>query len=200
MFTGIVIEQGRVRRTRTKGVLELEIEAPQTAKELRVGDSVAVNGVCLTATTANRKRFEVQAMPETLARSTLGDVERGSLVNLELPARLNDRLGGHLVQGHVDGIATAVRVEEDEGARLMWFEADEDLLRYMVPKGSITLDGVSLTLVDVGRTTFQVAIIPHTLGVTSLGSVGVGTPVNVEVDLLAKYVERLGVVQPRLSK
>jgi len=191
MFTGIVIEQGRVKRARTKGVLELEIEAPQVAKELRVGDSVAVNGVCLTATIANRKRFEVQAVPETLARSTLGEVDKGSLVNLELPARLNDRLGGHLVQGHVDGVATAVRVEEDEGARLMWFEVDEDLLRYMVPKGSITLDGVSLTLVDVGRTTFQVAIIPHTLGVTSLGSVDVGTPVNVEVDLLAKYVERL---------
>ena len=134
-------------------------------------------------------------MPETLARSTLAEVKKGSLVNLELPARLNDRLGGHLVQGHVDGVARAVRVEEDEGARLMWFAVDEDLLRYMVPKGSITLDGVSLTLVDVGRTTFQVAIIPHTLEVTSLGSVEVGTEVNVEVDLLAKYVERLKVTE-----
>jgi riboflavin synthase len=191
MFTGIVVEQGTVKRARNKGVLYLEIEAPHLSKELRVGDSVAVNGVCLTATSANRKRFEVEAMPETLARSTLDRVAKGSLVNLELPARLNDRLGGHLVQGHVDGIATAVRVEEDEGARLMWFEVDEDLLRYMVPKGSVTLDGVSLTLVDVGRTTFQVAIIPHTLAVTSLGSVEVGSLVNVEVDLLAKYVERL---------
>jgi riboflavin synthase len=195
MFTGIVIEQGTVRRARGRGVLTLEIEAPHTSKELRVGDSVAVNGVCLTATSANRRRFEVEAMPETLARSTIGGVAKGSVVNLELPARLNDRLGGHLVQGHVDGIATAVRVEEDEGARLMWFQPDEDLLRYMVPKGSITLDGVSLTLVDVGRTTFEVAIIPHTLSVTSLGSVTVGTPVNVEVDLLAKYVERLNVTK-----
>ena len=195
MFTGIVIEQGTVKRARGRGVRTLEIEAPQTSKELRVGDSVAINGVCLTATSANRKRFEVEAMPETLARSTIGDVTKGSVVNLELPARLNDRLGGHLVQGHVDGIATAVRVEEDEGARLMWFQPDEDLLRYMVPKGSITLDGVSLTLVDVGRTTFEVAIIPHTLSVTSLGSVKVGTPVNVEVDLFAKYVERLNVTK-----
>jgi riboflavin synthase len=195
MFTGIVIEQGTVRRARGRGVLTLEIEAPHTSTELRVGDSVAVNGVCLTATSANRRRFEVEAMPETLARSTIGGVAKGSVVNLELPARLNDRLGGHLVQGHVDGIATAVRVEEDEGARLMWFQPDEDLLRYMVPKGSITLDGVSLTLVDVGRTTFEVAIIPHTLSVTSLGSVTVGTPVNVEVDLLAKYVERLNVTK-----
>ena len=195
MFTGIVIEQGTVKKARGKGMLELEIEAPHVSKELRIGDSVAVNGVCLTATSTGRKRFEVQAMQETLARSTLDGVRKGSLVNLELPARLNDRLGGHLVQGHVDGIGTAVRVEEDDGARLMWFEVDEDLLRYMVPKGSVTLDGVSLTLVDVGRTTFQVAIIPHTLAVTSLGSVRVGTPVNVEVDLLAKYVERLNVTK-----
>jgi riboflavin synthase len=195
MFTGIVIERGTVKRARTRGVLELEIEAPHISKELHVGDSVAVNGVCLTATSTARKRFEVQAMPETLARSTLGEVKKGSRVNLELPARLSDRLGGHLVQGHVDGVARAVRVEEDEGARLMWFQVDEDLLRYMVPKGSITLDGVSLTLVDVGRTTFQVAIIPHTLEVTSLGSVEVGTEVNVEVDLLAKYVERLKVTE-----
>ena len=195
MFTGIVVERGTVKRARERGVLELEIEAPHVSKELRVGDSVAVNGVCLTATSTARRRFEVQAMPETLARSTLAEVKKGSLVNLELPARLNDRLGGHLVQGHVDGVARAVRVEEDEGARLMWFAVDEDLLRYMVPKGSITLDGVSLTLVDVGRTTFQVAIIPHTLEVTSLGSVEVGTEVNVEVDLLAKYVERLKVTE-----
>jgi riboflavin synthase len=195
MFTGIVIERGTVKKARERGVLELEIEAPHISKELKVGDSVAVNGVCLTATSTARKRFEVQAMPETLARSTLSEVRKGSLVNLELPARLNDRLGGHLVQGHVDGVARAVRVEEDEGARLMWFAVDEDLLRYMVPKGSITLDGVSLTLVDVGRTTFQVAIIPHTLEVTSLGSVEVGTEVNVEVDLLAKYVERLKVTE-----
>ena len=195
MFTGIVVERGTVKRARERGVLELEIEAPHISKELKVGDSVAVNGVCLTATSTARKRFEVQAMPETLARSTLAEVKKGSLVNLELPARLNDRLGGHLVQGHVDGVARAVRVEEDEGARLMWFAVDEDLLRYMVPKGSITLDGVSLTLVDVGRTTFQVAIIPHTLEVTSLGSVEVGTEVNVEVDLLAKYVERLKVTE-----
>jgi riboflavin synthase len=195
MFTGIVVERGTVRRARTRGVLELEIEAPHISRELHVGDSVAVNGVCLTATSTARKRFEVQAIPETLARSTLGEVKKGARVNLELPARLNDRLGGHLVQGHVDGVARAVRVEEDEGARLMWFQVDEDLLRYMVPKGSITLDGVSLTLVDVGRTTFQVAIIPHTLEVTSLGSVEVGTEVNVEVDLLAKYVERLKVTE-----
>jgi len=195
MFTGIVIEQGTVKRARTRGVMELEVEAPQVSKELRVGDSVAVNGVCLTATTTGRKRFVVQAMPETLARTTLDGIARGHLVNLELPARLNDRLGGHLVQGHVDGVGTAVRVEEDEGARQMWFQVDEDLLRYMVPKGSVTLDGVSLTLVDVGRTTFQVAIIPHTLSVTSLGSVKVGSTVNVEVDLLAKYVERLKVTK-----
>ena len=195
MFTGIVIEQGSVRKARGRGVVRYEIEAPRVSKELRIGDSVAVNGVCLTATRTNRKYFEVEAMPETLARTTLDKVKKGSRVNLELPARLADRLGGHLVQGHVDGVARAVRVEDDEGARLMWFEVDEDLLRYMVPKGSVTLDGVSLTLVDVGRTTFQVGIIPHTLDVTSLGSVETGSLVNVEVDLLAKYVERLTVTR-----
>ncbi|MGH2754336.1 MAG: riboflavin synthase [Actinomycetota bacterium] len=193
MFTGIVGEQGTVKRTRGRGMVRLEIEAPRTSKELRVGDSVSVNGVCLTATVTGRKRFEVEAMPETLARSTLDSLAKGSLVNLELPARLNDRLGGHLVQGHVDGIAKAVRIEDDDGARLMWFEADVDQLRYLVPKGSVTLDGVSLTLVDVGHTTFQVGIIPHTLEVTSLGRIEVGSYVNVEVDLIAKYVEHLTV-------
>ena len=193
MFTGIVTEQGTVKRTRDRGVLQLEIEAPHTSKELRVGDSVSVNGVCLTATVAGRKRFEVEAMPETLARSTLDALTKGARVNLELPARLNDRLGGHLVQGHVDGIAKAARVEDDEGARLIWFEADVDMLRYMVPKGSVTVDGVSLTLVDVGHTTFQVGVIPHTLEVTSLGRIEVGGYVNVEVDLIAKYVDHLTV-------
>ncbi len=192
MFTGIVVERGSVRKARSRaGMLELEIEAPHIAKELKVGDSVAVNGVCLTATSATRRRFTTQAMPETTSRTTIGNIVKGADVNLELPARLSDRLGGHLVQGHVDGVATAVRVENDEDARRIWFSADEDLLRYMADKGSVTLDGVSLTVVEVGRTTFNVALIPHTLEVTTLGILTVGSQVNVEVDVVAKYVERL---------
>lgn len=192
MFTGIVVEQGSVKRARQRtSLLELEVEAPSIAKELRRGDSVAVNGVCLTATRTGRRRFATQAMEETLARSTLGSLRRGSAVNLELAARLNDRLGGHLVQGHVDGMAKVLRVEEQEDARRVWFSASTELLRYMVPKGSVTLDGVSLTVVEVGETSFQVALIPHTLSATTLGSLEKGSQVNVEVDIVAKYVERL---------
>lgn len=192
MFTGIVIEQGTVKRAKQRaGLLELEIDAPSVARELKVGDSVSVNGVCLTATAASRRRFATEAMEETLARTTLGSLKKGNKVNLELAARLDDRIGGHLVQGHVDGRCSVLRVEPDEGSVRVWFSASPELLRYMVDKGSVTLDGVSLTVVEVGRTSFQVALIPHTLSATTLGSLEKGSEVNVEVDVLAKYVERL---------
>lgn len=191
MFTGIITHLGSVRKASTRrGLLELRVEAPGIAKELKRGDSVAVNGVCLTATETSRKSFHAQAMGETLARSTLGALTRGSNVNLELPARLSDRLGGHLVQGHVDGVAEVVRSEDDEGARRLWFRGSEDLLGYMVPKGSVTIDGVSLTVVDVGTTTFQVAIIPHTLDATTFRDLKPGSISNIEVDVIAKYVKR----------
>lgn len=191
MFTGIVVDRGTVRRVRGRGVVTLQIESPEIARDLKLGESVAVNGVCLTATSTGRRRFEVEVMGETLERSTIGDLKKGSNVNLELAMRLNERLGGHLVQGHVDGIATVTRIEEDDGARRVWFSAPEELLDYMVAKGSVTLDGVSLTIVEVGHSTFQVALIPHTLEVTTLGHLEVAAKVNVEVDILAKYVERL---------
>jgi riboflavin synthase len=192
MFTGLVVTQGRVARARVRNeVLHLEVAAPAVARALKKGDSVAVNGVCLTATETSRKRFSMEAMAETLARSNLGSLSKGDSVNLELPARLSDRLGGHLVQGHVDGTARVVRIENFDGASRVWFEADDGILGYLVPKGSVSLDGVSLTVVEVGRTTFQVALIPHTLAVTTLGAMQVGNRVNVEVDILAKYVERL---------
>ena len=192
MFTGLVVTQGRVSRVRArKDRLELEVEARGLARSLTQGDSIALNGVCLTATSTSHKRFSVQAMAETLAVSNLGDLSKGDTVNLELAARLSDRLGGHLVQGHVDGTARVVRTESIDDARHVWLEADDGVLGYLVRKGSVTLDGVSLTVVEVGRTTFQVALIPHTLAVTTLGSLAVGDRVNVEVDVLAKYVERL---------
>ena len=192
MFTGIVIDRGEVRRARSRaGVIDLEIEAPAVAKELDRGDSVAVNGVCLTATETSRKRFSAEVSPETIAISTLGGLARGQRVNLELPARLSDRLGGHIVQGHVDGIAQVARIEEEDAARRVWFTMEQDDLRYLVRKGSVALDGVSLTVSEVGRTTFQVALIPHTLQATTLGSLRVGQRLNIEVDVIAKYVEAM---------
>jgi riboflavin synthase len=192
MFTGIVTHLGKVTSARARdGLLTLEVAAHDVARELRTGDSVAVNGVCLTAVETSRRRFRAEVMGETLARSTLEGLRKGAPVNLELPARLSDRLGGHLVQGHVDGTARVVRVEDGDGARRLWLEASDDVLRYLVAKGSVALDGVSLTVVEVGRTSFQVAIIPHTLDATTIGGLKVGSKVNVEVDVLAKYVERL---------
>jgi riboflavin synthase len=191
MFTGIVSQRGRVRRAKNrKGILELEIEAPEIAHTLDRGDSVSVDGVCLTAVTTSRKRFGVQAVAETLERSTLGALESGAEVNLELAVRLADRLGGHLVQGHVDGTATVIRREDEEGGRRLWFSAPEDLLRYLVPKGSVTVNGVALTVTEVGVTSFGVAVIPHTLEVTTLGSISTGAELNIEIDVIAKYVER----------
>ena len=192
MFTGIVVDQSLVKRARDKGgLLEIEIESPVVARELRRGDSVSVNGVCLTATATSRKRFGIQAMQETLGRSTLGSIEKGSVVNLELPARLQDRMGGHLVQGHVDGIATVTHIDDVDGARRLRLSAGVELVRYLVEKGSVALDGVSLTVVEAGRTTFEVALIPHTMQATNLGKLRVGQRLNVEVDVIAKYVERL---------
>ncbi|HZJ51778.1 MAG TPA: riboflavin synthase [Actinomycetota bacterium] len=192
MFTGIISERGVVKRARLRGgALNLEIGARATAHELGVGDSVSVNGVCLTATSASRRRFEIQAIAETVARSTLGSLARNSAVNLELPVRPADRLGGHLVQGHVDGVARVTRVEPEDGALRVWLRPESALLRYIVEKGSVALDGVSLTVVETGIETFQVALIPHTLGQTTLDELQRGSAVNVEVDLIAKYVERL---------
>lgn len=192
MFTGIVIAQGRVTRARErKGSLDIEIDAPKVAREVSIGDSVAVNGVCLTAVKTGRRSMRFEAIEETLARSTLGNLKRGRFVNLELAARLSDRLGGHLVQGHVDGLARVVRIEDEDDSKRVWFETPTELLKYLVPKGSVALDGVSLTVADVGARTFQVALIPHTLSETTLGELTTNSVVNVEVDVIAKYVERL---------
>lgn len=191
MFTGIVTELGTVRKARRRArSVVLEVECAAIARSLGRGDSVAVSGVCLTATETGRRRFSAEVTDETLSCTTLRSLGRGAAVNLELPLRPIDRLGGHIVQGHVDGVASVSRVEEDGLARRTWIAAADDLLRYLAPKGSVALDGVSLTVVDVGVTTFQVALIPHTLAATTLGRVEPGTEVNVEVDVLAKYVER----------
>jgi riboflavin synthase len=198
MFTGIVMQRGRVRRARTRrGVFELEIEASDAARQLATGDSVAVEGVCLTAVTGSRKRFVVQAMQETIGRTTLESLQSGDEVNIELPIRPADRLGGHMVQGHVDGTAEVIRLEDEETSRRLWLAAEPDLLRYLVPKGSVTINGVSLTVTEVGLMSFGIALIPHTLEVTTLGRLRPGALVNIEVDIVAKYVERLALPHHR---
>ncbi len=191
MFTGLVADLGTVAEVHsTNDGVRLAIESA-LARELSEGDSVSVNGVCLTAVGLCGDRFGADVMNETLRRSSLAEVQPGSRVNLELPLTADTRLGGHFVQGHVDGVGAIAAVREDGFARVVTVEADPDLLRYVVEKGSITVDGVSLTVTRVDGTSFDVSLIPETLERTNLGAAAPGVPVNLEVDILAKYVEKL---------
>jgi riboflavin synthase len=192
LFTGLVAELGTVAAVDATGDgVRLTLASPVLAPELAEGDSVAVNGVCLTAVGICGERFGADVMHETLRRSSLGDVGAGSTVNLELPLRAADRLGGHVVQGHVDGVGVVDAVRDDGFARIVTVEAGEELMRYVVEKGSIAVDGVSLTVAAVRETAFDVSLIPETLARTTLGATRTGMPVNLEVDVLAKYVEKL---------
>jgi riboflavin synthase len=192
VFTGLVQSLGKVAEVHeTSDGVRLAIESP-VAAELKEGDSVAVNGVCLTAVgLCKGERFGADVMHETLRRSSLGAIEQGSSVNLELALRATDRLGGHIVQGHVDGLGVVAGVAEDGFARVVTIEAGPELLRYVVEKGSIAVDGVSLTVARVDGTSFDVSLIPETLERTTLGRAEDGTPVNLEVDVMAKYAEKL---------
>jgi riboflavin synthase len=176
--------------SRSDGGLRLEVEAA-LATELSPGDSVAVSGVCLTAVEARNATFTADLSPETGARSALGSLAEGDHVNLELPLRPSDRLGGHIVQGHVDGVGTVEAVSDTGSSRELRFAAPADLLRYVVEKGSVTVDGVSLTVMGVDGAGFSVSLIPETLERTTLGTAGRGRPVNLEVDVIAKHVEKL---------
>jgi riboflavin synthase len=191
MFTGLVQDLGRIVSSDRNGDGARVTVETALAGELRAGDSVAVNGVCLTATEVGERSFAADVMNETLSRTSLAGALPGAGVNLELPLRPSDRLGGHVVQGHVDGLATIAEVSDDGFARRVRFDADPELLRYVVEKGSIALDGVSLTVIEIGDAWFTVSLIPESLERTNLGAAEVGTNVNVEVDVLAKYVERL---------
>jgi riboflavin synthase len=192
VFTGLVQELGAVDRAEaTADGVRLTVRAPGVAEELHAGDSVAVNGVCLTATTVGDGAFAADVMHETLRRSSLRKAGEGAAVNLELPLRAADRLGGHVVQGHVDGLGVVRDIHYDGFARVVTINAPREVLRYVVEKGSIAVDGVSLTVVAVTSTWFSVSLIPETLERTTLGKAAIGTPVNLEVDVLAKYVEKL---------
>jgi riboflavin synthase len=191
VFTGLVQDLGRVREVeRTSDGVVVTVETGLTP-QLGLGDSIAVNGVCLTATRVQDGGFAAEVMNETLQRSSLRDIAAGAPVNLELPLRPTDRLGGHVVQGHVDGLGTVSSVVADGFARRVEIELASDLMRYIVEKGSVAVDGVSLTVAGLGDASFTVSLIPETLERTNLGAAQPGMRVNLEVDVLAKYVERL---------
>jgi len=191
VFTGLIAEVGSVSALEQNGVgASLEIRA-ELAGELTEGDSIAVNGVCLTATAVRDRGFRAEAMTETLERSSLGGLSAGAPVNLELPLRAGERLGGHIVQGHVDGTGTVSAVREEGFARVLEIRIEPHLERYLVEKGSVALDGVSLTVSALLEGGFAVSLIPETLKRTNLGGIGEGALLNIEVDIVAKQVERL---------
>jgi len=192
MFTGIVRELGTVARLEAgEDGIRLELGAPKTAATAAVGDSVALAGVCLTVVAVGDGRLSFDAVPETLGRTALGGLAEGDAVNVEPALRAGERLGGHVLQGHVDGVGSVRAVEREGEGRRIWIDAPAELLRYCVEKGSIAVDGVSLTVAALEDDGFAVALIPHTLAVTTLGTLAPGDAVNLEVDVLAKYVERL---------
>jgi riboflavin synthase len=191
MFTGLIVDLGSVTALEQNGAGATLRIRTRLADELSEGDSIAVNGVCLTATEVRDASFETQAMLETLKRSSLGGLRSGARVNLELPLRVGDRLGGHVVQGHVDGTGTVRAINEEGFARVLEIEIEPELRRYLVAKGSVAVDGVSLTVSGVHEDGFAVSLIPETLTRTNLGGLGTGDRVNIEVDILAKHAERL---------
>jgi riboflavin synthase len=191
MFTGLIEDIGTVETLdRTDEGARLRIKS-SLAANLSLGDSIAVNGCCLTATSVADGQFEIEAMNQTLEVTALAAVEQGSRVNLELAMKADDRLGGHIVQGHVDGVGTVASVEDDGFARRIRVDLPAELLRYVVDKGSITLSGVSLTVAELGDSWAEVSLIPETLERTNLGDLAPGDRLNVECDVIAKYVERL---------
>jgi riboflavin synthase len=191
VFTGIVQGMGSVTSVERSGEGSVLRVATPLGAELRAGDSIAVNGVCLTATEVAEGSFAAEVMNVTLERTSLAAVSDRASVNLELPLRAADRLGGHVVQGHVDGVGRVTAIAEDGFARRVTIEAPADVLRYVVAKGSIAIDGVSLTAAEVDQRSVTVSLIPETLERTTLGRARPGTLVNLEVDVLAKYVEKL---------
>ena len=191
MFTGLIQDVGQIQSFKTGADGARLRIATSLGSEIALGDSVAVNGACLTATSIDSDSFETEAMNQTLEVTGLGSLEVGSRVNLELAMKASDRLGGHIVQGHVDGVGEVSSIEEDGFARRLRVTLPVDLLRYAIDKGSIALDGVSLTISALGEDWIEVSLIPETLERTNLGEAEMGRKINVECDVIAKHVERL---------
>ena len=201
MFSGIVEEMGAVTSIeKTLAGTRMRILASTVLSDLKVGDSVSVNGTCLTVVTKGEREFAVEVSPETLKVTTLGHFSAGAPVNLERAMKLNERIGGHLVAGHVDGVGTIRSRRQDGNTSVFTIEAPAEILRYCVAKGSITVDGISLTINEIGDHSFGIAVIPHTAKVTTLGLRQVNDTVNLEADLIGKYVERLLQERSQLPK
>lgn len=197
MFTGIIEEVGKVKSIKPgASSFTLEVEAEKVLEGTQVGDSIATNGVCLTVTRLTGSGFTADVMPETVRRTSLGKLQAGSSVNLERALQLSSRLGGHLVSGHIDGTGRVEALRQDDNAVWMTIACDSCLLRYIIEKGSITIQGVSLTVAGVDAHSFSVSLIPHTQEVTTLHTLKVGDLVNLENDIIAKYVEKLLLPQP----
>ncbi len=192
MFTGIVEELGTVKKIdRAANSCQISILAQKVLQDVKLGDSIAINGVCLTVTSFDQDYFSADMMAETLAKTNLKDLGTGQRVNLERATRLGDRMGGHLVQGHVDAVGTIIEQQKLGIAQILRIRAPEELLHYLVAKGSVAIDGISLTVVEVLADSFTVSIIPHTAKMTTLGLKKTGATVNLESDIIGRYVERL---------
>lgn len=190
MFTGIIEEVGSIQRIKKGAAAVLTVEAREVIRELRIGDSISVNGVCLTVIDRDRSSFAAEVSPETLSRSNLGELESGRSVNLERALRAGDRLGGHWVTGHIDAVGRIAGIAREESSLRITIQAPAEVLRYVVVKGSIAVDGISLTVASCDERGFSVAVIPFTARSTTLGRKQVGDSVNLEGDLLGKYVEK----------
>lgn len=192
MFTGLVEELGQVKRI-DRGVksVRLTVSAKKILSDVKLGDSIAVNGACLTVVEYSNNWFTADVMPETVARTALAGLKAGDTVNLERTLRIGDRLGGHIVSGHIDGVGTISAREQNDNAVIVRIQAGSNIMRYIVEKGSISIDGTSLTVVDFGEDWFTVSLIPHTAGHTTVGLKKVGEVVNLEADIIGKYVEKL---------
>jgi riboflavin synthase len=192
MFTGIIEETGIIKSIRTEGrSARITISAEKVLEDMKVGDSINTNGVCLTVTEFSSSAFTIDVMPETMQRTTFAKLRSGSRVNLERALRLTDRLGGHIVSGHIDGTGILEKIREDENAVWLSVSSEPGILRYIVEKGSVAIDGISLTVVKVSQRSFEVSIIPHTQTETAILLKKTGDTVNIECDIIGKYVEKL---------
>jgi riboflavin synthase len=192
MFTGIIEEIGIIKSiSKNSNSAKIEIQAKKILEDVNTGDSICSNGVCLTITSFTEQSFTADVMTETLKSSNLGELKSGSNINLERAATLNTRLGGHLVSGHVDGIGIIEKITDQGIAKLFQIRVDKNIIKYMIHKGSISIDGISLTIQDVNQDSFMVSIIPQTISETNLKYKGIGNTLNIEVDMLMKFTERL---------